>query len=144
DREAVRLVADPLQKLQGVRVARQHDRLPAPRHIDLLEPLGEAPDRAPLVDELAERGDAARQLPLAAVDHDQPRQRGEAGVPRGVVWRPGTLLDVLRHEATRDLADRGEVVLPPVQPPDLEAAVVRLLGRAALEYDHRGDGMRGT
>ena len=41
DREAVRLVADPLQELQPRRVLREQDRLGAARDEDLLDPLGE-------------------------------------------------------------------------------------------------------
>src|SRR5919106_1967994 len=45
DREPMRLVADALHEVQGLRAARQHDRLGAVGHEDLLESLREPRDR---------------------------------------------------------------------------------------------------
>src|ERR1700754_3567749 len=42
DREAVRLVADPLQQPQGVRSLLQQDRVAPPGYEHLLDPFGEA------------------------------------------------------------------------------------------------------
>ena len=112
-----------------------------PGHEDLLEPLGEADDRHAALGERLERPHPGRELALAAVDHDQRRQRGEARVAVGVVRREVALLE---YRASRRTA-------PPPSPrsrrgrpssrlaADLEAAVVGLLRRAALEHDHRGD-----
>ena len=77
DREAVRLVADPLQQLQPGRVIRQQDRLRPAGNEDLLDPLGERDHRHPRQVELAHRGQRRRELALAAVDHDEVRRRGE-------------------------------------------------------------------
>ncbi len=52
---------------------------------------------------------------------------------RGVV----PLLHPLRHAPAHDLLHRGEVVLAALERADLEAPVVRLARRAALERDHR-------
>ena len=90
DREPVRLVAHPLQQPQGLGVARDRDRLRAAGDEDLLDPLGE-PDHGHLVVAALEQGrqraHARRELALAAVDHDQVGQRGEALVALGVVRR---------------------------------------------------------
>ena len=53
----------------------------------------------------------ADELALAAVDHDQRRQRGEAGVVVALVRRELALRAVLRHAAAQHLGHRGEVVL---------------------------------
>ena len=90
DREAVRLVAHALEELQLGRVVGQPERRAAPGHEHLLDPLGEAHDRHAEVAERAELLEPGRQLPLAAVDHDQGghgrrssrRSRDRAGCAR--------------------------------------------------------------
>ena len=79
---------------------------------------------------------AAPQLPLAAVDHEQVRERREAAVVAVVVDAPVPL------EAPSDgFGERAEVVLSPAVP-DAEAPVLGALGHAVLEDHHRGDGVR--
>ena len=70
-------------------------------------------------------------------------QRGERLVALGVV-RAEVLLGLpLRQAAAEDLLHRGEVVGHALlQAADVEAPVVGLLRRAALEDDHRGDRVR--
>ena len=73
-----------------------------------------------------------RELPLAAVDHDEVRRRGEA-----LVVAAGRRRVAQPREAARDhLRHRREVVLP-VEAAHRELAVVRLLRQRVLEDDHR-------
>ena len=127
DGEAVRLVANALDEVERLAVARQDDRLTLALLEDELELLGEADDghifvAARPADNLERR----RELPLAAVDDDEVGQFffGQSDIA-----------------ARRDLAHREEVVGLALCTLDLEAPVVRLLGQAALEDDHRGDGL---
>ena len=128
DGEAVRLVADALDEVERLAVARQDDRLALALLEDELELLGEADDGHILVparpaDDLERR----RELPLAAVDDDEVGQffLGQSDIA-----------------ARCDLAHREEVVGLALRALDLEAPVVRLLGQAALEDDHRGNRLR--
>ena len=144
DREAVRLVADALQQLQlGGRVV-EHERRAAAGQEDLLDPLGQRDDRDAALAKAVQRAEAGRQLTLAAVDHDQVRQRGEARVVGGVVRGDVRLALPLGEAPAQHLGHRGEVVGGALGGADLEAAVVGLLRRAALEHDHRGDRVRAA
>src|SRR4051812_37113277 len=71
DREAVRLVADPLQQARGLGVGGEVERRGAAGHVDLLQPLGEADDGDAALAERLQGPHPRRQLPLAAVDQDQ-------------------------------------------------------------------------
>ena len=121
EREAVRLVPDPLQQLQARAVRVEQDRVGAAGHEDLLDPLGERDHRHARQVVRLHRRQRGRELPLAAVDHDEVRRRRE---PLVVV-----LLGARAQagEAARDdLGHRGEVVLA-VEAAHGELAVVRLL-----------------
>ena len=113
-------------------------------HEDLLDPLGERDDGDAAVAEALRRASRpADELARAAVDHDQVRQRGERRVAVGVVGRALVLPLPLRVPAREHLVHRGEVVVAIVAA-NREAPVIGLLRRAALEHDHRGDGVRAA
>jgi hypothetical protein len=97
DREAVRLVAGALEKLQLGGVVGESQRRPHPRHEHLLDPLCEADHRHAEVAERPELLEARGQLAAAAVDDDQRRQRGEALVVLLVMRTALALGDVLSH-----------------------------------------------
>src|SRR6476469_4297927 len=78
DREAVRLVADPLEELRGLRVGGKVEGGRPPRHVDLLQPLGQPDHGDAALDEGFQSPQTRPELPLAAVDHDQPGQPREA------------------------------------------------------------------
>ena len=126
DGEAVRLIADALDEVERLAVARQHDRVALALAEHELELLGEADDgdvrmtRAP--DDLKRRG----ELPLAAVDDNEIRQL--------LLWQ-------IAVAALRDLAHGEEVVRLSLRAFDLEAPVVGFLRHATLEDDHRGNGL---
>ena len=111
DREPVRLVADPLEQLQLGRVVRE--RAAAPRapgmntsSIRFASEITTTPrSRNP-----CERAQPGRQLALAAVDHDQVRERREARVVVLVVRRDVALALPAREPAAEDLLHRREVV----------------------------------
>src|SRR2546421_9923065 len=115
DREPVRLISDPLKELKGTRLTWKEKRPLAAGHVYLLEPLREADDRDALFDQLPDRGHATGELPLAAVDHHQSGDRGEARVARGVVRGAVTLLEELPQPPRQHLAHRREVVLAPLE-----------------------------
>ena len=94
----------------------------------------------PELGQVAQLLEPRAQLALAAVDHDQRRQRREALVVLLLVRRQLLLGAVLGHPPRQDLGHGGEVVLGGAA--DLEAAVVGLLRRPALEHHHRGHGVR--
>jgi hypothetical protein len=77
DREAMRLVADPLEEPQGLGVRADGQRLGATRDEHLLDALGQpdhrdvGPLRDVAVDERRQGAHAGAQLSLAAVDDDQ-------------------------------------------------------------------------
>ena len=83
-----------------------------------------------------------RRSVLAAVDDDQRRQRGEALVAFAVMRREVGLLERAVDAPRLFPLHRREVVGGRVLDtlPDPEAAVVGLLGRAALEHEPPGDG----
>ncbi len=92
----------------------------------------------------SQRPHPRRQLALAAVDHDQRGQRGEALVALAVVRREVGLLEVAVDPPAEHLLHRGEVIgarpaVPLAAYP--EPPVVGLLRRSPLEHDHRGDGV---
>ena len=134
DREPVRLVAHPLEELEPRRVRIEHHRLRAPGQEHLLDPLRERDHRHPRQVEGLHRGERGGELPLPAV-HDDEVGRGREGlvplVARAVVGEPS-------EPPRDDLRHRREVVLP-VQAPDAELPVVRLLGHGVLEHDHGAD-----
>ena len=135
DREAVRLVADPLQELQPGVVPVEQDRLRAARDEHLLLALRERDHRHPRqAGGRLHRLERRRELPLAAVDHDEVRDRREA-----LVVAVGIACVTQPREAPRDhLPHRREVVLA-VEAPDRERPVVRLLRLRVDEHGHRGD-----
>ena len=135
-------ICDPLQELQARRVIREQDRLGAPGDEDLLDALRERDHGDARQIELVHRGECRRQLTLAAVDHDDVRQRGEARVVLLVVLGEVDLRLPALVAALEHLGHRGEVIgHAVVRAPDPEAPVVGLLRGAALEHDHRGDGV---
>ena len=113
----------------------QDDRLGTTGNEHLLDPLRERDHRDARQVELLHRLQRSRELPLAAVDHDEIRRLGERLVPLPSTRRIGREA----REAARDhVGHRGEVVLA-VLSADAELAVVRLLRHAVLEHDHRAD-----
>src|SRR4029078_4549457 len=78
EREAVRLVADPLQELKAGRGRVEHDRAGAPGYEDLLLPLRERDPRPAREVVGLHRGERRRELTLAAVDDDEVGDRGKA------------------------------------------------------------------
>ena len=82
DREAVRLVAHALQQLELRRVVAEEERLGIPRPEHLLDPLGQRDDRDAALAEALQHAQPGRELPWAAVDHDEVRQGRERGVER--------------------------------------------------------------
>ena len=74
DGEAVRLVAQALHEVEGLRVGRQHDRLGASGQEHLLALLGQADERQVVQAELIEHLAGGADLALAAVDDDQVGQ----------------------------------------------------------------------
>ena len=135
DREPVRLVADALQELQPGVVPIEQDRLRTTGNEYLLLTLRERDDgNARKARCRLDRLERRRQLPLAAVDHDEVRHCGEA-----LVEAAGIEAVAEAREPTRDdLPHRGEVVLA-VEPAHRERAVVSLLRLGVDEHRHRGD-----
>ena len=122
DREAVRLVADPLQELQAGGVLRQHDRLRPARDEDLLDPLRERDHRDARQVVALHRRERRRELALAAVDHDEVRRRAERLVP--LLGRRPAASRPKRRETTSAIAAKSSW---PSWRVDAELAVVRLL-----------------
>ena len=125
DAEAVRLVADALQHLEGLRIAVDEQGVGVAHADHFLEALRQADHRQAVLDaQLAERLVREIQLALAAVDHHQLRQ---------VV---GGLFQHARVAAVHDFLHRG-VVVGAHHRLDLEFAVV-LLGRLPVPEHHAG------
>ena len=102
DREPVRLVAHPLEQLQRLRVGRRSAAAPSgPARRPPRSASRGRPPRRPRSAERRERPHARRELALAAVDHDQVGQRGEALVALGVVRRAVRLLEEAAPRAGR-------------------------------------------
>jgi hypothetical protein len=133
DREAVRLVADPLHEVERRRRRRQDDRIGPAGHEELLALLGQPGDRDLVEAQLAQDGEIGRQLALAAVDEDQVGQ-GPAELLRA------PLLAGLRplEPAPQHLGVAGEVVLAG-DALDPEAPVGAAARLAVLEDDHAAD-----
>ena len=136
EREPVRLVADPLQQPQGLGVAVDRDRVrrgPGRRPPRAASRARSPPCRArPAAPSDPHPG---RELALAAVDHDQVGDRGEALVALGVVGRAVGLLEQLRRPgapapppSTRSRPGPADAVAP-----DPEPAVIGLPRRAPLK-----------
>ena len=101
DREPVRLVADALQQLEPRVVPIEQDRLRAAGNEHLLLPFRERDDGdARQARRRLDRLERRRQLPLAAVDHDEVRHCREALV---VAARLGAVAQA--REPTRDRPD---------------------------------------
>jgi hypothetical protein len=133
EREAVRLVADPLQQLQPWRMAVELDRVRPVGDEHLLVPLGQRDHGDARQVECLQSRHHGRELPLAAVDHDQVRR----GRERLVVL----LVSDVAHAGETPRDDLGErrVVVLPLQPANAELPVVRFLGERVLKDDHRAD-----
>src|ERR1700760_398916 len=143
DREAVRLVAYALQQLQLRGRVVEHERRAAPGDEQLLDPLRQRDDRDAALAKAGPRTEPGRELALAAVDYDYVRQRCEARVIRRIVRREVGLALPLGEAAREHLGHRREIVRGALlERADLEAPVVGLLRRAALEDDHRRDRLR--
>jgi hypothetical protein len=93
----VGLVAGALEQLQLRGVVAEQQRRAAAGREDLLDPLGEADHGHAQVAERPELVQPGRQLPLAAVDHDQRGQRREALVVLLLMRAALALGYVLRH-----------------------------------------------
>ena len=88
DREAVRLVAHALEQLELRRVVREHAAARArPGRKTSSIRLASETTATPRSRKPCSAAEAGRELALAAVDHDQVRQRGEGRVAVGVVRR---------------------------------------------------------
>src|ERR671910_480915 len=79
DREAVCLVADPLERPERLGVAPEQHRRRAPRHEDLLDPLREADHRDTALGQRLEDPDARRKQPACCL----PLRPWHWGVPFG-------------------------------------------------------------
>ena len=109
------------------------DRIGPAWNEDLLDPLGERDDSDARQIKRLHGRERSRELPLPTVDDDEIRRGGERLVVlvRSHVAQPcESPGDHLRH--------RGEVVHPDLAL-DPELPVVRLLGHAVPEDDHRAD-----
>ena len=135
-REAVRLVADLLQQQQPRRLARQQDGLRAPGTNTSSSRLASETTATRGRSKAAHRVERRAQLALAAVDHDQVRQRREAAVVAVVVDAPVPL------EAPRARPRRSSGSRPGPAVADAEAPVVGPLRPPVLEHDHRGHRVR--
>ena len=110
DGEPVRLVAHALQQLQLRRVVGELQRRGPAGDEHLLDPLGQRDHHHAALAEAAQRPQARRQLALAAVDHHDVGQGGEARVVVLVVRRDVALALPAGHPPTEDLLHGGEVV----------------------------------
>src|SRR5207302_2865911 len=109
----MRLVAGALQQLERRAAARQAERLPLTRLVDLLLALGETHDRQLLQAGTPRRVERRAQLPLAAVDDHEIGERLPFGAAPAEV-------------ACHDFVHGREIVLRGA--PDPEATVLGLLG----------------
>ena len=101
--------------------------------------LASAITRTPRSRKPASAAEPGPQLALAAVDHDEVRERREACVVGRVVRRDVQLALPLRMAPREHLGHRRVVVGGARRRADREAPVVGLLRRGPLEDDHRGD-----
>src|SRR5215470_1185259 len=125
DREAVRLVAELLQRVQRRRGWIEQQRLAAVARVDLFLLLRQGYDRNPVEAEILEDLEPDVELAPAAVDEDQ-------------IWQHAPLLQGFAETAAKDLAQRREVV-GPAHGADLEPLVVVFLQGSVLPDDHRAD-----
>ena len=135
DGEAVRLVTDLLEQVQGLGVARDAHRLGIAGEIDLLEALGQRRHADVFEPEVLEHPHRDTELTLAPVDEEQVRRVGEplAGARTFVA-----LGEVAAEAPGQRLFHRGEVVLA-LLVAHLEAPVVGALGQAVFHHHHRRD-----
>jgi len=150
DREAVSLVADPLEEIEALRGPRHDHGVLLVGQPDLLEPLGQPADRDVDDAQLTHRRLRCGHLGWPAVDHDEARCVGELARPAGLgvdqhragvggdLGGAGLLVEEPPEPAADDLVHRRHVVLT-VDRLDHEAAVLALPGQAVLEDDHAGD-----
>ncbi len=137
DGEAVGLVADALEQVEGIAPPRHPHRIGGTGPVHLLELLGQRRHGDLLVEaELLEHPDGDPELPLAAVDEQQLRRVREAATALGD--RLVTVLDVGAQAPGQHLLHGGEVVVA-LRALDLETAVLALLGETVLEHHHRAD-----
>ena len=125
DREAVRLVADLLERVECGRRRVEHKRLEALADVDLLLLFGQRDDREVVEAEVLEHLEPHIELAAAAVDQDQIRQG------RPLLQRP-------REPPREDFAERGEVVRAG-DALDAEPLVVVLLHAPVFPHDHGAD-----
>ena len=111
DREAVRLVADALQRAAApaCRAAARIGSAVAGQE-DLLDALGQRDDGDAALAEALQRLQAGGELALAAVDDHEVRQRGERRVALGVVGRALVLLLPLARSGVTGPPHRREIV----------------------------------
>ncbi len=129
DAETVRLVAQVANHLQRLARAAEVVGHRIVRIEDLLDALGESHDGHPILDaQLTQHGIGARQLPLAAIDHDQ-------------VGQFGPFVEQTAVAAPHDFAHRREVVGPHHRL-DIEVAILLARGLAVAEHDARRHGVR--
>ena len=150
DREAVRLVAHPLQQLRGLRVGGRSIGSGRPGTKTSSSRLARLIDGDPALDERPQGAHPGRELALAAVDHDQvraARRSSRRAWRRAARGRPARGSGPCAASSTSSIEAKSSgplavAVIAPVAA-DLEPAVVGLLRRPALEHDHRGDGVLG-
>ena len=135
DREPVSLVADLLEQVERLRVARDAHRLRLTREVDLLEALGQRRHADVFEAEVLEHARRDPELTLAAVDEEQVRRVREplAGARTFVAFR-----EVAAEPPGQRLLHRGEVVLARLMT-DLEPAVVGPLRQPVFHHHHRRD-----
>jgi hypothetical protein len=134
DGEAVGLVPDALQQVQGLGLPWDPHRLGAAGDVDLLEPLGERGDGDLVVQaELLEDLDGHPELALPAVDEQELRRVAELAPLGDRLLLVG---EVGAEAAGEDLAHGGEVVVAR-DVAHLEAAVLALGREGVLEHHHR-------
>ena len=131
DGEAVGLVAYVLDEVQRGTAAGQHDGTGVvPGHVELLVLLGQTRHRD-VETEFGKLVDGGGELWLAAIEDEQV----------GAAAKTFVFHALGRVAAAQHLAHHREVVCLPVFLANLEASVLRLVGLAAREDDHRRDGV---
>ena len=130
-------------ELQLGRVVRHHDRRRVAGQEDLLDPLGQRDDGHAAVAEALQRVQAGAELALAAVDDTRFGSAANDASRSASYGERSACLLPLGVAARQDLRHRGEIIAG-VDLADREAPVIALLRRAALEDDHRRDGVRAA
>ena len=136
DGEAVGLVADPLEEVQGLAGPGDDHRVGRARHVHLLHPLGQRHHGQVGAGRGPHRLQGGGQLGPAPVDHDQVGRVGELPPPPVLFLGEVPLGGQAGQAAGQDLAQGGHVVLA-LDRADLEAPVLALAGQAVLEHHHR-------